>query len=123
MKDNIESIFGINNNEPIQQQQSEQEVSSTVNLDIRKVFEWVLYVLGVVFIIISLYYFFSDLELRSSGDIFEFHEKKYVGGDAYNFIISAARSSAVMTKGLIMAVLGCSSIIIGRLTAIVNKIG
>lgn|SRR5574344_508110 len=95
--------------------------SSVVRIDNLKLVELALYVIGAILIIISLTYFFSDLEIRSSGDLFEFKEKLYVGGDAYNFIISAARSSAIMTKSLIMAVLGCSSIIAGLLSAIVHK--
>ena len=70
-------------------------------------------VLGVVFIIIGINYYGEDLECGSYG-VFDFDEKKYVGGDAYNYIISASRSSAVMIKSLIWFVLGSCSIIIGR---------
>lgn len=45
-------------------------------------------------------YYSNDLAYGSYG-VFDFDEKKYVGGDAYNYIISASRSSAVMIKSLI----------------------
>ncbi len=59
-------------------------------------------------------YYSNDLDCGSYG-VFDFDEKKYVGGDAYNYIISASRSSAVMIKSLIWVVLGFCSIIVGRL--------
>lgn len=95
---------------------------STITINNNKVIEWVFYVIGIILIIISTIYFFNDLEIRSSGNLYEFKEERYVGGDAYNFVISAARSGAVMTKSLVMAVLGCSALIIGKLTAIINKL-
>lgn len=98
-----------------------QPNNSTVSIDPQKILEWGLYALGVILIIVSLVYFFNDLDIRSSGDIYEFKEKQYVGGDAYNYIISAARSSAVMTKSLVFAVFGSSAILAGRLTAIISK--
>ena len=48
-------------------------------------------------------------DLDYNDNPFKFDEHRYVGGDAYNFIISAARSSAVMTKSLIWMVAGCSA--------------
>lgn len=84
-----------------------------VNVTFSNIMEWTLYVLGVVFIIIGINYYGQDLECGSYG-VFDFDEKEYVGGDAYNYIISASRSSAVMIKSLIWFVLGSCSIIIGR---------
>lgn len=84
-----------------------------VNVTFSNIMEWTLYVLGVVFIIIGINYYGEDLECGSYG-VFDFYEKKYVGGDAYNYIISASRSAAVMIKSLIWFVLGSCSIIIGR---------
>lgn len=113
------------NTETTTNQMNEQPINTlhqdVVSIDAKRIVEWVFYVIGIVLVIFSLVYFFKDLDLCSSGDIYEFKEKSYVGGDAYNFIISAARSGAVMTKSLVLAVLGCSSIIVGRLTAILNK--
>lgn len=114
--ENIETTTNQMNEQPITIPHQD-----TVSIDAKRIVEWAFYVIGLVLVIFSLVYFYKDLDIRSSGDIYEFKEKSYVGGDAYNFIISAARSSAVMTKSLILAVLGCSSIIVGRLTAILNK--
>lgn len=94
------------NNEVVEQKEK------TVNLNLTKIIEWVLYVLGITFILFGFNYYFEDL--KSIDSPLEFYEKKYVGGDAYNYIISAARSTAIMVKSLIWIVLGCSSIIIGR---------
>lgn len=91
-----------------------------VNITFTKVIEWSLYVLGIVFITIGIKYYGQDLECGSYG-VFDFEEKKYVGGDAYNYMISASRSSAVMIKSLIWFVLGSFSIIIGRTFSINNK--
>lgn len=91
-----------------------------VNITLPKVLEWTLYVLGIVFIIVGIKYYDQDLECGSYG-VFDFEEKKYVGGDAYNYIISASRSTAVMIKSLIWFVLGSCSIIIGRTFSINHK--
>lgn len=91
-----------------------------VNITFTKVIEWTLYVLGIAFLIMGINYYGEDLECSSYG-AFDFDEKKYVGGDAYNYIISASRSSAVMIKSLIWFVLGSCSIIIGRTFSINHK--
>ena len=91
----------------------------TVNLDFTKIFEWALYVFGIVFIFWGVNYYFKDLKFGDNP--LKFYEEKYVGGDAYNYIISAARSTALMVKSLIWVVLGCSSIIIGRTISPVEK--
>lgn len=92
-----------------------------IKLNGKKIFEWTLYFAGLLLILLSVIYLFKDLKLTSSGDVYYFQEKSYVGGDAYNFLISATRSIAVMVKSLIFAILGSTSIIVGRLTAILNK--
>lgn len=94
----------------------ENDEQKTVSVKFEKVLEYILYLLGVVFIIIGFDYYFEDLEYGS--DPLRFYEKSYVGGDAYNYIISATRSTAIMVKSLIWMVLGCSSIIIGRTIAV-----
>ncbi len=94
------------NNETVEQQ------GKTVNLNFTKIFEIVLYVLGIIFITLGFKYYAKDLSFGDNP--LKFYEERYVGGDAYNYIISAARSSAVMVKSLIWIVLGCSSMIIGR---------
>jgi len=94
------------NNETVEQQEKK------VNINFFKIFEIILYVLGIIFIVFGFEYYAEDLNFGDNP--LKFYEERYVGGDAYNYIISAARSSAVMVKSLIWIVLGCSSIIIGR---------
>ncbi|MCS2333630.1 hypothetical protein [Bacteroides sp. BFG-606] len=88
------------------------EQQKTVNLNFIKIFEIIFYVLGVIFITFGFKYYAKDLNFGDNP--LKFYEEQYVGGDAYNYIISASRSSAVMVKSLIWMVLGCSSVIIGR---------
>ncbi len=91
----------------------------TVNVDGKKIVEWICYVVGIAFIIIAFIYLGKDLDYNDGP--FDFYEKRYVGGDAYNFIISATRSSAVMVKSLVWMVAGCTALIFGRLTALIKR--
>lgn len=84
----------------------------TINLSPKKIFEYLLYVLGCIFLIKGFIFYGEDL-FYTDGPM-KFYEEHYVGGDAYNYIISAARSSAIMVKSLIWIVLGCFSIVVGR---------
>lgn len=90
-----------------------------VSVTFSSILEKVLYVAGVALIIFSVVKYGADLETYKGE--YRFDEIGYVGGDAYNYIISAARSAAVMVKSLILAVLGCSSVISGLLIRISNK--
>ena len=75
------------------------------------------YIVGIVLIGICIYYLSNDLRPEYSFEKhYYFDPKEYVGGDAYNYIISAARSTTIMVKSLIYAVLGSTSIIFARLT-------
>lgn len=91
----------------------------TVEFKWATVLSWILYVVGAILIIMCIVKLNQDLTTYSGE--FRFEEESYVGGDAYNYIISAARSAAVMTKALIYGVLGSSSIISGLLIKISNK--
>ena len=74
------------------------------------------YILGIALIGVAIYYLSNDLRPEYSFEKhYYFKAREYVGGDAYNYIISAARSTAIMVKSLIYAVLGCTSMIMGRL--------
>lgn len=95
--------------------------SDTVNINISLVIEITLYVIGAILLWFAFKWYNNDLEVWSKSDPFMFSEKRYVGGDAYNYIISASRSAAVVTKSLIWTILGCTSILAGRLTAIQRK--
>lgn len=97
----------------------EQKKSDSVNITFSKVMEYVYYVLALVLLIAAIVTYTKDL--RCYDTQFDFIEHKYVGGDAYNYMISASRSSAVMIKCLILTVSGFSFAIIGRLTALINK--
>lgn len=85
----------------------------------QKILEFALYIIGVVLLSICMNKYNADLNTYINE--FHFSEESYVGGDAYNFMISAARSAAVMVKSLIFAVLGSSSIIAGLLIRIASK--
>ncbi len=91
------------------------------NITAVRVVEYAMYVVGVVFLAFAIYYYCSDLLLKFDGDEYDFYEKKYVTVDAYNYIISATRSSTVMIKSLILALTGFATIIIGQLMAILNR--
>ena len=86
------------------------------------ILEVLCYLIGIVSIVFAWIWYNSDLDISSSGNPFRFHEERYVGGDAYNYIISAGRSSAVMIKSLIWMTFGCASIIIGVLFSIKKKL-
>ena len=105
--------------ESISKQESNE---GKVTINFNQILYIALYVFGIIAIIIAFLWYNKDLEISSGGDPFRFYEKTYVGGDAYNYIISASRSTAVMIKSLIWMVLGCSSIIAGRLFSIRSKI-
>ena len=86
--------------------------NETVNINPLKVTEWLLYVIGGVCLAIGFYYYSNDVNYNNTPC--DFYQQQYVGGDAYNLIITASRSTAIMVKSLIWIVLGCSSIIVGR---------
>lgn len=96
-----------------------EKKSDSINITLPKFIEYGCYVLAVILLIVAVITYTKDL--KSYDTPFDFREHRYVGGDAYNFIISASRSTAVMVKCLIMTVSGFSFAIIGRLTALINK--
>lgn len=119
---NVESVpETISNSEVVDSTSAETTKSETVNINISLVVEIAFYVIGAIMLWFAFKWYNNDLDVWSKNDPFMFSEKKYVGGDAYNYIISASRSAAVVTKSLIWTILGCSSIIAGRLTAIQSK--
>lgn len=92
-----------------------EEKDEKVTIAFPQILGVVLYIFGIIAIVIAFHWYNKDLDIQSGGDPFRFYEKTYVGGDAYNYIISAARSTAVIAKGIFWMILGCSSIICGRL--------
>ena len=101
------------------------EDSSNVNQVTVKgitILKFMFYLIGIISIVFAWKWYNADLDISSSGDPFRFHEKTYVGGDAYNYIISAARSSAIMTKSLVWMIVGCSSVVVGVLCSIKEKL-
>ncbi len=119
---NVESVpESTYENEVVGNASTETAKSETVNLNISLIVEITLYVVGAILLWFAFKWYNNDLEVWSKNDPFMFSEKRYVGGDAYNYIISASRSAAVVTKSLIWTILGCTSILAGRLTAIQRK--
>ncbi len=119
---NVKSVpESASENEVAENTSSETAKSETVNLNISLIVEIALYVVGAILLWFAFKWYNNDLEVWSKNDPFMFSEKRYVGGDAYNYIISASRSAAVVTKSLIWTILGCTSILAGRLTAIQRK--
>ena len=117
IKDNLAPITeSETQNNAVTVQPSSEE---TVEFKWTTVLTWLLYIVGVILIIMCVVKLNQDLTTYSGE--FRFEEESYVGGDAYNYIISAARSAAVTTKALIYGVLGSSSIISGLLIKISNK--
>lgn len=98
----------------------EEKKSDTVNLNLNLVLEIAFYIIGVICLILAFKWYGKDLDIYSDNP-FRFSEERYVGGDAYNYIISAARSSAVVGKCIFWSILAGASIICGRLTAIARK--
>lgn len=96
-----------------------EEKKKTISINGGTIVEWGCYVLGVISVVLAFIKMGKDLDYYDSP--YSFYEHHYVGGDAYNYIISAARSSAVMVNSLIWMVAGCSALIIGRITALINK--
>lgn len=97
----------------------EMQSEEVVKLKTSAMLQWGLYALGAILIILSIWQFSEDV--GTLGDPYFIDETRYVGGDAYNFIITAARSTAIMVKSLILAVLGCTSIISGLLLKMSQK--
>lgn len=119
---NVESVLETTSeNEVVENASSETVKSETVNINISLTVEIALYVVGAILLWFAFKWYNNDLDVWSKSDPFMFSEKRYVGGDAYNYIISASRSAAVVTKSLIWTILGCTSILAGRLTAIQRK--
>lgn len=119
---NAESVpVTISDNEVVKNASTETTKNETININTSLVIEITLYVIGAILLWFAFKWYNNDLEVWSKSDPFMFSEKRYVGGDAYNYIISASRSAAVVTKSLIWTILGCTSILAGRLTAIQRK--
>lgn len=99
--------------------ENETNSQNTANTDSnigRKLLATLFYVVGIVLMGVCIYYLSNDLRPEYSFEKhYYFDPKEYVGGDAYNYIISAARSTAIMVKALVYAVLGCTSLILGQL--------
>ena len=103
----------------IQQEETIVKDNKVINININTLIQSLLYILGTVLLIMSALKYNTDLETYF--DEYHFNEISYVGGDAYNYIISTARSTTIMVKSLILALYGCTSIIAGLILRISNK--
>lgn len=108
--ENFEEKIAEESTSEIEQAPAQEE--NTVNVSFKSVVKFGLVALGFIFLSVGIYYLIRDVHY--SDNPMKFTEERYVGGDAYNYIISASRSTAVMVKSLIWVVLGCSSIIVSR---------
>lgn len=104
------------------EEKNQTKDKNSVSFEKLTVLKITLYVLGIISILIAWKWYNYDLDIQSIGDPYMFHEKRYVGGDAYNYIISASRSTAIMTKSLIWMIFGCTSLIFGKLLSIKSNI-
>lgn len=93
--------------------------SSVIDIKINTLLQCIFYILGTILIVMSVMKYGADLETYF--DEYHFNEISYVGGDAYNYIISTTRSTTIMVKSLILALYGCTSIIAGLILRISNK--
>lgn len=103
---------------PLDETQSPTEPQKTncQKSTVSKIFAVLFYLAGVILICVAIYYLNNDLSPRYSfSGLYDFDEHEYVGGDAYNFIISASRATGILVKSLIYTVLGCTSLVLGRL--------
>ena len=69
--------------------------------------------IGLVFISVSVYYF-NKSNNYINDDPFKSLDKKYVGGDAYNYIIAASYASTFMLKSLWHLLLGTCLILFSK---------
>lgn len=86
---------------------------------------WIWYILGAICFIITIVYLvkanaYLDGTARMMGDYYDSMAKKYVGGDAYNYIIAGTYSTTITIRALIFCVLGIGSIIIGKISSLKN---
>ena len=100
-------------NVSIEKNQTKKECSDLHNTKSSIVFKRIWYIIGAILLFIGIVLLFHD-RTGVFDDQYYFYEKGYVGGDAYNYIITAARSTAVMVKSLIFVIMGCTSLLIGR---------
>ena len=120
MKENNEIITSEQcNMQPKSLENTVTKDGSVIDINLNAILQWLFYILGAVLIAMSAVKYNTDLETYR--DEYHFNEIGYVGGDAYNYIISAARSTTIMVKSLILALFGCTSIIAGLILRISNK--
>ncbi|MBC8757216.1 hypothetical protein H2O64_21280 [Kordia sp. YSTF-M3] len=79
------------------------------------------YVIGVILIAISLYFFVDSYgyTLKESKDFlnnvsYEGMNKKFVEGDAYNYIIAGTYSTTMMLRSVVFAIIGCTFLLLSK---------
>ena len=85
-----------------------------ISINLTRCLEVCLYIIGIICVIIGCKWYNADLQIRNNNP-FRFYEESYVGGDAYNYIISASRSTAIALKSIFWIILGGYALILGRL--------
>jgi len=76
------------------------------------------YIISAIFFILMLVYLFKanvflagEAKIFGDGRMYE----RYVGGDAYNFIIAGTYSTTLTVRALLFAILGSVTLIMGKL--------
>ncbi|AXG70025.1 hypothetical protein KORDIASMS9_02254 [Kordia sp. SMS9] len=77
---------------------------------------------GILFLIVAGYFFYDSFEyMLQKENSFIYDEKfggmnkKYVGGDAYNFIIAGTYSTTIMLRSVVFTILGCVCLLLGKM--------
>jgi len=84
---------------------------------------WILYSLSLIFFIISLFFLIQANDYMEGtaqlfGDSYSKMPKRYVGGDAYNFIIAGTYSTTLTLRALIFTVLSVGFLISGKIASL-----
>lgn len=82
-------------------------------------FNWMWYLGGIIFLLFALVYLFkANAYLDTQAKIFiecpSGMGERYVGGDAYNYIIAGTYSTTLTVRALLFAVLGGVSLLMGK---------
>ncbi|MFK7750890.1 MAG: hypothetical protein AB8B65_21045 [Kordia sp.] len=80
-----------------------------------------LIILGILSLCVAGYFFYDSFHYMlyqdnnysfSSG--YTGMDKKFVGGDAYNFIIAGTYSTTIMLRSVVFTILGCVFLLLGK---------
>lgn len=83
---------------------------------------WIWYIISVIFFIFAFVYLsqandYIDNSAKMMSNNDSGMSQRYVGGDAYNYIIAGTYSTTISIRALIFCILGIGSIIIGKISS------